>query len=155
MLVDPEDGRMVIPMHAAERYGSITSLQRISDSGEKKFLPGGRAKDAVFRLGRGEAEVLVEGFATALSVREGLRARYIKRDIVVCFSAVNLQSVARRYPRAWVIADHDASGTGQRAAEATGLPWAMPEQAGMDANDLHQQHGIEAVCDLIRRARER
>ena len=42
---------------------------------------------------------------------------------------------------------------GQRAAIATGLPWAMPETAGMDANDLHQKSGLMAVCALVMRAR--
>ena len=69
------------------------------------------------------------------------------------FSADNLAHVAplirgRRY----VIADNDQSGTGQRVAEATGLPWAMSDRVGNDANDDHRQFGLMAVCKLMMRA---
>lgn len=51
--------------------------------------------------------------------------------------------------QAFVFADLDASGTGQRTAEATGLSWSMNLAAGEDANDLHPRAGLMAVCAQI------
>jgi putative DNA primase/helicase len=147
-LVDKEDGSLIVPMYAAERYGDITSVQRISETGEKKFLPGGRAKDAVFHLGRGDSDVLVEGYATGLTVMLALRELYRRARVVVCFSAGNLASVARYY-KGRVIADNDASKAGEEAAKKSGLPWSMPSEVGMDADDLRQKEGIRAVCELL------
>ena len=70
--------------------------------------------------------------------------------MLVCFSANNLEHVAPQVRgRAFVFADHDASGPGQRTAEATGLPWCMSPIEGEDANDLHQRAGLMAVCAQI------
>lgn len=148
-LVDT-DGRLVIPMRDARHYADLRSVQRIDDEGAKLFLKGGAAKDAVYRIGRGRV-VLVEGYATGLTVRAAFELLYEKVCIVVCFSAGNMVSVARLYPGAIVIADNDASGTGARAAESTGLRWVMPDEVGMDANDLMLRDGVRAVCELVRR----
>ena len=147
-LVDT-DGRLVVPMRKATRYEEIVSVQHIAEDGTKRFLAGGAAKDAVHHIGRGPLDILVEGYATGLSVRAAIRAMYQQARVVVCFSAGNLASVARLYKRARVIADHDASGAGEAAARKAGLPWAMPSDVGMDANDLMLRDGIGAVCDLL------
>ena len=47
-----------------------------------------------------------------------------------------------------MVADHDESGTGQRAAESSYMPWVMPEMIG-DANDLHQSEGLLAVRSML------
>lgn len=146
--VDRQDSMMVVPMHIASRYGEIVSVQRISADGEKRFLRSGAAKDAVFHLGRGPDDFLVEGYATALSVRAALSSMYRKARVVVCFSAGNLARVARFYPRGTVVADNDVSGAGEAAARASGLRWVMPTSTG-DANDLHQSDGLGAVCAMI------
>ncbi|WP_261526484.1 toprim domain-containing protein [Burkholderia multivorans] len=149
-LVDT-DGRLVIPMRAADDYARVNSVQWINDTGEKKFLPGGAAKGSVFMFGAGREHWFVEGFATGLSVREALNRLYRRARVVVCFSAGNLQHVAALFngPR-YVVADNDASGTGERVARATGLPWTMPPAVGDDANDLHQRAGLSSVVALIR-----
>jgi putative DNA primase/helicase len=49
-----------------------------------------------------------------------------------------------------VVADNDASGTGQKAAESIGLPWMMPDTIGQDFNDLHQSEGLGACVKLLR-----
>lgn len=148
-LVDPTDGRLVVPMMNAHRYGELLSVQRIAEDGTKKFLTGGTAKDAVFHLGRGLTDVLVEGYATGLSVRVALNAMYRRARVVVCFSAGNLASVARLY-RGFVVADNDESKAGEDAAKKSGLPFVMPPKVGMDANDWHQQEGLDALCELLR-----
>lgn len=128
---------------------AITGAQRIKGSGEKLFIPGTRAKGAVFVLGRGSESWLVEGYATGLSVAAALKLMYRPAQVVVCFSASNLVYVAERLGgRRFVVADHDESGTGQRAAEASYMPWVMPAMLG-DANDLHQSEGLLAVRSML------
>lgn len=147
-LVDPDDGRLIVPMYDATDYKRLLTVQRIAEDGTKLFLRGGTAKDAVHHLGRGSADVLVEGYATGLSVRAAMAALYRDCRVIVCFSAGNLAHVARLYPRALVVADNDASGAGELAARQSGLRYVMPAQTG-DANDLHQREGLDALCALL------
>jgi len=135
------DKKLLIPMRDY-KSGQVISLQSIGP--DKKFLFGGRAKGATFTIGnKGGQRWLVEGYATGLSVKAALDALYIQAQVCICFSASNLQYVAERIPgNRFVFADHDESGTGQRVAEATGLPWVMSPVVGEDANDLHQRAGI-------------
>ncbi len=147
------DGRLVIPMRSVGRYQRINSVQWITAEGEKKFLPGGAAKGSALILGTGCEQWLCEGYATALSLRTALASLYRQAKVVVCFSAGNLAHVAGLLTgRRLVMADHDASGTGERYAVATGLPWVMPPEVGMDANDMHRAHGVRAVAKLMREA---
>lgn len=146
------DGYLIVPMRVdGPHYRELVNVQRISPEGEKRFLPGGRAKGAVHRIGptRAAETWLVEGYATGLSLLQALKGMYRNAAVVVCFSAGNL-----RYPGAThVMADNDASGAGAKAAEETGLPWVMPPDVGMDANDLHARDGIAALQALVRSAR--
>lgn len=146
------DGKLVIPMRDAQAYTEILSAQLIDADGGKKFLPGGRASGAIFMLGdrrRSRHVVLCEGYATGLSLQEALRRLPGPSCVIVCFSARNMELVANHFQSAVIATDHDESQTGQRAAEATGLRWAMPEQVG-DYNDVHQQRGIFAVVEAMR-----
>ena len=144
------DGRLLVPMFLAGRYREPVGLQVIDTDGTKKFLPGQVAKGAVHRIGNGNRDCwLVEGYATGLSLRAALARIYSQADVVVCFSASNLVEVARRGIGSRVMADHDESGTGERAARDTGLPWVMPGAVGMDANDLHRIDGIESLVALV------
>ena len=43
----------------------------------------------------------------------------------------------------------DASTGGERAAQATGLPYCMSETEGFDANDEHKKNGLMAVSKLL------
>ena len=122
---------------------------------DKKMTAGMRAKGAVLRLGRSAVEsVLVEGSATGLSVQAALRMVGLQSAVVVCFSAGNLVHVAPQIRgRRVVFADNDASGTGERAAQATELPYCMSPVIGEDANDLHRRDGLLAVAKKILEAR--
>lgn len=155
-----EDGALIVPMRDC-RTNNILGVQRIAlveNEWEKKMLPGMRAKGAVYRFGHLSADELwfVEGYATGLSVAEALRMLRISAGVMVCFSAGNLVHVAAQFSgRHFVFADNDESRAGEKAAWATGLPYAMAPVVGMDANDLHQAEGILSVAKLIMEARSR
>ena len=68
-------------------------------------------------------------------------------QVVVCFSAGNLQKIAA--PGGFVIADNDASRTGENAARATGLSYWSPPDVGTDANDYHQKYGLDALAKAL------
>ena len=74
-------------------------------------------------------------------MRHALRS--LKRNYVihVCFSAGNLLKLAQKFG-GFVIADNDESGTGERVAKQTGLPYWISEVVGEDANDAHQRLGL-------------
>lgn len=150
------DGALLIPMRnlqTNELQGA--QLIRWVDEDrvhEKKMLPGMKAKGAVFRMGNKGAQetFLVEGFSTGLSIEAALRSIGSGAAVLVCFSAGNLEHVAPLVKgRAFVFADNDKSGTGEDAAKATGLPYCMADDVGMDANDLHKRDGLMAVAKKI------
>lgn len=161
------DGAMFIPMKSL--VGDIVGAQlirRVPNPDrpgqlihEKKMLPGTRAKGAVFRFGNEHARVtwLCEGFATGLSVKLALEQMRFPDAVLCCFSDSNLVHVAPHVPgRKLVFADNDASGAGERAAKATGLPYCMSPYEGQDANDLHmddKRGGLFKVQALMQRGR--
>ena len=115
---------LLIPMwmHTGNQSSAVVGLQSIAPDGSKLFLPGQRSRGAVHVLGGASYRiktVYVEGFATALSVREALNAMYVRDTrVVATFSASNLEYVARReqrereaqhasWAKALVVADHD------------------------------------------------
>ena len=166
------DGELFVPMRDVRTNELLGAqiVQWLPDERrwEKKYLYGMRSKGAVLRLGpRGAAEtILAEGYATSLSLEAAVRQMRLSAAVLVCFSDHNLKVAAERTTgRRYVIADNDPvqvdpvkaklnpGEQGQRAAIATGLPWAMPETAGFDANDLHQKKGLMAVCALVQQAR--
>lgn len=136
--------------------GEVVSLQEIADDGTKKNLPGGRMSGASFTIGWGPLEILCEGYATGLSIKAALSGLCLPARVTCCFSASNVATVAERRRRAVVIADNDKPvaqfgniGTGEFYAKRTGLPWAMPPDVGMDANDFHLNAGLPALQTLL------
>jgi len=146
------DDKLLIPMRDCLTQ-KLVGMQTIAADGTKLFIPGTRAKGAVFRLGRASELWLCEGVATAYSVQAGLKALYREASVLVCFSAGNLVTVAGMLAdqRVFVAADNDASLAGQNAAQATAKPWVMPDEVGTDFNDLHAAGGVKAVRDVLRR----
>ena len=144
------DGDLIIPMM---EFGKTTlnGLQRISPAGEKKFLPGTKAKGSAFVIGSKRRESwLVEGYGTALSVHAALHDLRREANVIVCFSAGNVVEIAPHCkPPAFIMADNDASQAGEQAAVKTGLPWVMPPEVGLDANDYHKARGLRALCKLM------
>ena len=154
------DGSMILPMRDCldSKLLGAQKIRLASNAWEKKMLPGMRAKGAIHRLGAARAAELwfVEGYATGLSVDAALRLLRLSAAVVVCFSDRNMVHVASQFTgRHFVFADHDASGAGLRAAWDTGLPYAMSDTMGQDANDLHKADGLMAVTKKIVEARRK
>ncbi len=133
-------GDLLIPLHNPS--SELVSLQRITHDGAKFYLAGGEKRGCFYRFGGDGAAWLVEGYATGASVHEATG-----QPVVVAFDAGGLKPVADllRGQLIGVAADNDESGTGQRVAEATGLPWIMPPTIGQDWNDYATEHGVDAT----------
>lgn len=146
-------GKLLLLIPVMDHKKSLLSLQTIDESGRKKFLPGSLVTGGRFTMGA-KAFVrrrwYVEGFVTALSMRLVLRELRHDDGVVVCFSDHGVKSLAALDARAFVIADNDKSGAGERAAERSGRPWWMPPDVGTDANDYHLEYGIEALVQAVR-----
>lgn len=145
------DGGLLVPMRDADSNGLIGAqvIRLTNNEWEKKFLPGQRSSMAVYRIGMGTTPIFCEGLATGLSISEAVRQMRLALSVVVCFSAGNLTKVAKSAGKGFVLADNDQSGTGERAAIATGLPWEMPDQTGEDCNDVFMRSGVIGVCKLV------
>lgn len=143
--------QLLVPVRDV-KTSDLISVQNISPKGEKKFMVGSRARGGIHRLGamRASHTVLCEGYATGLSLYEAAKRLWRDVRVVVCFSAGNLECVAREFCDAIVAADHDASGVGERTAKATGKRWIMPPEVG-DFNDVHVQHGLVCVVQMLRK----
>ena len=127
---------LVIPMRIGTR---LVGCQMISEAGEKKFLFGQKTSGAEFVFDNKGPNFWCEGYATALSLRMILKSMKRRYTIHVCFSAHNMQKLAKD---GYVIADNDASETGETVAKRSGLPYFMPPDVGDDFNDYHRKVGI-------------
>lgn len=152
-------GNLVVPVLDFERYPNILTVQLINEDGQKKFLPGGRAKGGVYRLGvpaaRARRVLLCEGYATGLSLDAAVHLLPGSYCVIVCFSARNLELIASIIPESMdclVCADNDASRTGEESARRTGRKWIMPIDVGTDWNDVHVSQGLHAVMEAVRDA---
>lgn len=149
----PDVPCLLVPMRSRDT-GQLCGVQRIyreDDAWTKRMIRGSVAADAVLRIGpRNRPRVYVEGYATGLSVVAACPAV----EVVVCFSAGNLERVARAEGRQvdCVFADHDASGRGEQAARVAGLRWCMSSTQGWDASDVWMRRGGWAVSSLVMRA---
>jgi putative DNA primase/helicase len=136
--VKDEERILVIPMWID---GYLVGCQLIKQDGDKKFLYGQRTAGAEFCIDNKGDHILCEGYATAMSIQKAMKSLKRQYTIHVCFSAGNMKRVAEG-KRGLVIADNDASGTGERVAKEIGWPYWMSDQVGEDANDLHMRVGL-------------
>lgn len=139
----------VVPMWVGR---DLVGCQLISEDGSKKFLFGQRSGGAEFIFNNGGIHVLCEGFATALSARHAMKNLKTRYTLHVCFSAGNMKKVAASLSGGIVLADNDASGTGERIAREIGWPYWMSDVVGEDANDFHLRKGLFALSQGIRNA---
>jgi len=145
---EQETNLLCIPMRVGR---NLAGLQLIDKSGGKKYLSGQVTAHAEYCMDSGGLSPTnwwVEGYASGLSLRACLHALSLRYRIHVTFSAGNLGRMAHG---GYVIADNDASGTGEAAAQATGLPYWMAPEVGQDINDYHQQHGTFQASQAIGR----
>lgn len=137
-------GDLLIPV--TNVAGKIINLQRITSTGQKRFLIGGQKKGGFFRIpGEGMA-FLVEGYATGATVHEATG-----KATIIAFDAGNLSEVASSLNGQIfaVAADNDANNAGQSGAEATALPYVIPPEVGSDWNDYAAQYGLDTVCNYL------
>lgn len=134
-----DDLLLIIPMRVGHK---LVGCQIINEQGEKKFLFGQRTSGAAFIFDNKGPNILCEGYATGLSIKAAMKALKRRYTLHVCFSAGNMKKVASTLPNGFVVADNDASVTGERTAKEIGWPYWMPDTVGMDANDVHQRDGL-------------
>lgn len=139
---------MVIPMRIE---GHLVGCQVIDEEGNKKFLYGQKTGGAEFCFDNKGPHILCEGYATALSIRAALKSLKRRYTLHVCFSAGNMKKVAVTLPQGLVVADNDASATGEKTAKEIGWPYFMPPLQG-DFNDMHQEVGLFKASQALSRA---
>jgi putative DNA primase/helicase len=140
---------MCIPMRVGD---ALVGIQMIDRTGAKKFLKGQRTSEAEYLIsnnGRGAVDWFVEGYCTGLSLRECLQALRLRYRIHITFSAGNLAKVAAGHADGYVVADQDASGTGERVAVQTGFPFFLPPVG--DFNDFHRSVGTFQASQALRK----
>jgi putative DNA primase/helicase len=161
------DGALVVPVRNSS--GELQTLEFITPSGEKRFLPGGRKAGGYFSIGKPENVLCVaEGFATAATVHEASG-----HPVAVAFDAGNLAAVAKslrqKFPaiRLIISADDDHATEGNpgrskatEAAKAVSGLVAVPDfgdnrpQGATDFNDMAKALGLDAVRTAIEQAAE-
>ena len=167
------DQHLLIPMRDLQT-GRVRAVQQIAPNGKKRFMPRGcRSGGTGFTLGNRTARVWwCEGYATGLAVKRALERFYQPDQVVVAFSASEVEKARSGY----VVADHDfwhcgrckwksptqelvcpdcgyrrvTEPAGERAARRTGFPYWMPPEAGDDACDFMLKHGVDALADQLR-----
>ncbi len=146
-----KDGKelLVIPMRID---GRIVGVQLIDDEGNKKFLHGQTTKGASFCMNAKGIPMFCEGYATALSIRECMKASNIKYAIYVCFSASNMKHIARAVGGGFIVADNDPNCIGEKTAKETGKPYWLSETVGDDFNDYHQRQGTFRASQNLKKA---
>lgn len=148
---DEKQNLLCIPMRVGD---ALVGVQMIDREGCKRYLTGQRTSEAEYVIsnnGRGAADWFVEGVSTGLSLRECLHALRMRYRIHVTFSAGNLAKVAAQHGAGagFVVADRDDSGTGERVAVQTGLPYYLPSEG--DFNDMHKAQGTFKASQALRR----
>ena len=142
---DQETNLLCIPMRI---NGQLSSLQMIDKTGAKRFLTDGVTAKAEFLLDAHGPDWWVEGFANGWSLKLCLQALKLPYRIHICFSANNLKRLAHS---GLIVADNDASKTGEKAALETGLPYWMIDVEGEDFNDYHRRLGLFRASQGLRK----
>ena len=141
-----DESLLCIPM----KVGSdVVGVQMVDQTGSKRFLTGQRCSGAEFVMGNSGQSWICEGYATGLSLRVALRG--MRFNIHIAFSAGNMAKIAVHHPDAYIVADHDLSGTGERIARSTGLPYWMPPEVGHDFNDFARSVGVFQSSQAIKK----
>ena len=154
--MDGED--LLIPVRIG---GNISSIQRITPDGTKKFQKNGVISGGYHSItGDKPADIsriyIAEGYATGATIREATGGH-----VAVAFNAGNLGKVAQairsKLPDIEIIiaGDNDESKIGEikgkAAANDVGGLFIMPPDVGNDWNDYASSHGLDKTCEDIGR----
>jgi len=128
------DGRLIAPCYY---NGEISGLQYIDVDGGKLWMKGSKSGGAWWHIGDLESAstiYMAEGVATAISIHQASGC-----PVIIAFSANNLPQISNTYQpklnqKIIIIADNDESGTGERYAKESGLPYILSPVG--DANDF-------------------
>lgn len=131
---------VVIPIYSPE--GQLVNLQFVDETGQKRFLSGGKKKGCFSFIGVPTETILIcEGWATGASLHE-----HSSHFVIVALDAGNLEPVAvevsKLYPDSKIVicGDNDVSGIGQKKAFEAALSvkgkYKIPPIAGTDWNDF-------------------
>lgn len=145
-----KDGQdiLVIPM----RIGTnLVGVQLIDHEGNKKFLHGQTTKGASFCMNAKGIPIFCEGYATALSIRECMKACNIRYTIYVCFSASNMKHIAGTVGDGFIVADNDPNHVGEKSAKEAGKPYWISETVGNDFNDEHRTMGTFKLSQILKK----
>lgn len=144
------DGRLLIPVRNLD--GELRGVQRIDAKGDKRFTFGTDRQSptclVIGNIDEADTVAVVEGYATGATVFQATNW-----PVVVAFDAGGLERIAgplrQRLLKATLVfaGDHDASGTGQKAAgsaaRSAGGVVALPPTEGNDWNDHAAEHGLD------------
>lgn len=157
---------LVVPVSSF--HGKLMSLQFIPPKGEKRFKSGGVVSGNAAMIGSFDNTgtlLVCEGYATGCSLHEATNL-----PVVVAFNAGNLEAVCKTLSLAHptfklvLCADNDHQTerkTGINVgldkariiAEKLNVLWLWPEfeadNQGSDFNDIHCQHGLQALTNLL------
>lgn len=145
------DGRLVVPLYAD---GVLSSLQYIDADGGKLYHTGGQTSGCYWTVGTNDEPgplYVAEGFATAATIHE-----VTGRPCVAAYSASNLVPVTESLRSQYgnmvelvIVADNDASGTGQKYADQAAAKYgarAITIPIEGDANDyVMAGHDLTAI----------
>lgn len=140
-----EAGELIIPVRDSTTHDLI-NIQRVSQDKDKpkRFLHGGQTTGGYNGLPGKGMEIVCEGFATGATVAEA--GGY---SVLVAFSAGNIPNVTKAISSIKAVAaDNDKAGI--KAAQATGLRFAVPPTEGADWNDYAVKNGLEAATQELK-----
>jgi putative DNA primase/helicase len=146
---------LLIPLR--NRDGELRSLQLIPDDPQRQklFMKGGQSAGCFYAIGEIAAATVIligEGVATCQSAHQA-----IGHPAVVAFSAGNLPDIAETIramnatAQIVILADDDLAGRTRAALAAQRAQGrvALPGSGVNDFNDLHRDHGLDAVRAAI------
>ena len=151
------DGRLMVPLY--DQDGTLSTLQYIDEDGGKLYHPGGKSGGKFWQVGTLDEPgtlYVAEGFATAATIYETT-----SRPCIIAYSASSLVPVTASLREMYganqeivIVADHDASGVGQRYADQASAKYGarvvMPPTLG-DANDYAQAgHDLAGLLMLVK-----
>jgi len=134
---------LIVPMRIDQK---LVGCQMIDEAGGKKFLSGQITKGASMVIDNKGMDILVEGYATGLSVREVLKQARKRYKIHVCFSAGNMLEIAKGLHDPLVIADNDPIGI--KTAQKIGRYW-LSDTEGNDFNDDYLLGKGDSLIGLV------